>query len=144
MSMTLKVPDRLPSMPVLEGLSCLNFSQSMIAEQVGVPQQMVSRWYRAERGIEPEYIFFLTALLGLIVRAADEGEHCAELDRQTKMALKVRANAARSWLHLQNLLNEELPEEARQHALALEERQVERLTSGPRHTAMKARRRDAH
>lgn len=112
-------------MPVLAGLlDCFGLSQGHVAQLIGVSQPRISRWYRGE-GIEPEYLFLLTATLGLVIQAAEEGETTPELPQAARQTLKLRGEQGRQWLALQEELNKALPEEARQHARALEERLVE-------------------
>ena len=119
------IPDRHPPMPVLAGLmDVFGLTQCHLSKLIGVPQSRLSRWYRCQ-GIEAEYLFLLTATLELVIEAADEGHANEELPFAARRSLELRSDMARQWLALQHELNEQLPEEARQHACAIEERLIE-------------------
>lgn len=111
-------------MPALAGLDCFSMTQMVLSRLIGVPQPKISRWYNGQ-SIEAEYIFLLTVTLEVMIRTADEGLRGDELAPDVKKVLEVRTENARQWLALQKELNEQLPDEAREHALAMVERQAE-------------------
>ena len=117
------VPDRMPPMPVLVGLmNVFGTTQGHLSELIGVPQPKLSRWCRGEQGIEAQYLFLMTATLELMIETAEEGRISEELPHAVRRSLELRIQTARQWLALQQELNEQLPDEARQHALAIYDR----------------------
>lgn len=123
--------EAIPCVPALEGLFSLNFTQAIIAEQLGVGQMQVSRWRHGKISMAAVDVFTVTALLDLAVRTAEEGQDHDELTEAQKQVLSTRAAVARAWLELQEAMNAELPQEERAHALARYELRVEHLNRMP-------------
>lgn len=113
--------------PVLEGAMALGARFAWLAEQVGVSEMTVSRWYRGERGMSAGQALFLTSLLAMMIEAGGEGLDRPELSQTDKQALRVRLDAARAWYALQGLANQELPEGCEHEALALRDARLRAL-----------------
>ena len=128
--------ERREPMPVLVGLvNILGMTQQQLSSLIGVPQQRVSLWYRGERGVEAEYLFLMTATLEIAIESAEEGQSSEDLPLVARRSLELRSQTARQWLALQQELNEQLPDEARQHALAIYDRLTEARQAPQKHEA---------